>query len=154
MGHDNLLDVKVRKQKVKVIKHNPKISEPMLKYSSTGHCFANTNSTLTASFSAQYQYTAHGSATVFIQLRSRCERHWRAVSVETPVRDEACVDTVPPPVPPITATSGAMATGFRYCSGISVNIRSDLQVISLMIKPFAGNHAPWGSMLMVLKELQ
>ena len=68
MGQDNLLDVKVQKQKVKVIKHNPKISEPMLKYSSTGHRFANTNSTLTASFSAQYQYTAHGSATVFIHM--------------------------------------------------------------------------------------
>ena len=68
MRQNNLLDVKVQKQKVKVIKHNPKISEPMPKYLSTGHRFANTsNPTLTASSSAQYQYPAHGSATVFIQ---------------------------------------------------------------------------------------
>ena len=67
MRQNNLLDVKVQKQKVKVIKHNPMISEPMPKYLSTGHRFANTsNPTLTASSSAQYQYPAHGSATVFI----------------------------------------------------------------------------------------
>ena len=82
MRQNNLLDVKVQKQKVKVRKHNPKISEPMPKYLSTGHRFANTNSTLTASFSAQYQYPPYGSATVFMFIfspsptldRQRCDR--------------------------------------------------------------------------------
>jgi hypothetical protein len=37
------------KAKVKeVIKHNPKISEPVLENSSTGHMFANADSTLSA----------------------------------------------------------------------------------------------------------
>jgi hypothetical protein len=31
-----------------VIKHNPKISKPVLEFSSTGHMFANADSTLSA----------------------------------------------------------------------------------------------------------
>ena len=55
------------KAKVKeVIKHNPQISEPVRGFPSTGHMFANADTTLTA-ISAQYQYITHGSTTVFIQ---------------------------------------------------------------------------------------
>ena len=48
------------------------------------------------------------------------------------------------------------AAGFNpgVFDGSIVNIRLGLQVIRLMIKPFAGDHAPWGSMLMVLVKLQ
>ena len=50
---DNLHGDKKQSKGKRVIKHNPKISEPVLGFPSTGHMFANADSTLTA-ISAQY----------------------------------------------------------------------------------------------------